>query len=155
MVAGAERIAFRYPNGRKDAETLMIDPLTRDIYVVSKWEKGVRVYRVPYPQATTDTMTLEYIATLGFSQAVGGDISPSGLEILIKTYTAVYHWCRAPGQNLQDVFMDDPSRIQYSMEPQGEAICWKANGMGYYTVSEELLGIPAHLYFYPAITHSQ
>jgi hypothetical protein len=31
-----EKITFQYPDGRRDAETLMVDPLTKDIYVVSK-----------------------------------------------------------------------------------------------------------------------
>lgn len=39
----------------------------------------------------------------------------------------------------------------YENEPQGEAVCWDTGSTGYYTVSEELEGIPTRLYFYPRL----
>ena len=36
-------------------------------------------------------------------------------------------------------------------EPQGEAVCWAADGSGYFTLSEERNNRPAHLYFYPRL----
>lgn len=148
-INGVERIAFRYPDGRRDAETLMVDPLTKDIYIISKREANVGVYRAPYPQSTTDPIILEHVATLSLNQVVAGDISPSGFEILITTYTTVYCWRRTSEQNLWEVFTKKPETLPYSEEPQGEAICWKADSMGYYTISEERGGTPAHLYLYP------
>jgi len=137
-LAGAEAIAFRYPDGSRDAETLMVDPLTKDIYLVSKRESSVRVYRAPYPQSTSESITLEQVATLNVTLAVGGDISPAGLEILVKTYTNVYYWCRTPAEELWEALTREPVTVPYTPEPQGEAVCWSADGMGYYTVSEEL-----------------
>ena len=150
-ITDVEKIAFRYPDGNRDAETLMIDPLTKDIYIISKWEANVKLYRAPYPQSTTDPITLDHVATLNLFFVVGGDISVSGFEILIKTYTNVYYWRLTPGQDPWEIFVDEPSILPYDMEPQGEAICWMPDGMGYYTVSEEMGDIPTHLYFYPRI----
>lgn len=147
----AEKIAFKYPDGNRDAETLMVDPITKDIYVVSKKEANVIVYRAPYPQSTTDTMILERVATIELSAIVGGDISPSGFEILLKTYSGIYYWYRSPSKSLWEAFQNKPLIVPYSPEPQGEAVCWKSDSMGYYTLSEELLGIPAHLYYYPRL----
>ncbi len=147
-ISGAETITFRYPDGKRDAETLMVDPLTKDIYVVSKRETRVGVYRTPYPQSTTETITLEHVATLDLSGTVGGDISPSGLEILIKTNSTIYYWRRSPEQKLWQAFDDDPFKVPYIPEPQGEAVCWDPEGLGYYTISE---GSPTHLYFYPRL----
>ncbi|MCH8980718.1 hypothetical protein IH922_01720, partial [candidate division KSB1 bacterium] len=42
-LSGVEAISFQYPDGKRDAETLMVDPLTKDIYIVSKRESNVRV----------------------------------------------------------------------------------------------------------------
>ena len=151
ILNGVEIITFRYPDGNRDAETVMIDPLTRDIYVVSKRESKVRVYRAAYPQSTSSTITLEHVATLNFSLAVGGDISSSGSEILLKTYTNIYYWCRSPGQDLWQTFAEPPIVVPYLPEPQGEAVCWQADGTGYYTLSEELADIPGRLYFYPRL----
>lgn len=153
-ITGAETITFQYPDGNRDAETLMVDPLTGDLYVVSKRENQVRVYLAPYPQSTTETIIPEQVATLNLTPAVGGDISPSGLEILIKTYTAMYYWCRTPEQTLKQAFENDPIEVSYVPEPQGEAVAWAPDQMGYYTISEEFAGIPAHLFFYPRVITS-
>ncbi len=150
-LSGVEAIAFQYPDGKRDAETLMVDPLTKDIYIVSKRESNVRVYRAPYPQSTTRTITLEYVVTLNLNNVVGGDISPSGNEVVIKTYSAIYYWRKLPDEKCWTIFEKDPVNVPYIPEPQGEAVCWRADGLGYYTVSEELGGIPSHLYFYPRL----
>ena len=41
----------------------MLDPLTKDLYIVSK-EGPSKVYRAAYPQSTTGKTTLEYVAKL-------------------------------------------------------------------------------------------
>ncbi len=148
---GVEAISFRYPDGKRDAETLMVDPLTKDIYVVSKRESNVRVYRAPYPQSTTQIITLEYVAALNLNNVVSGDISPSGDEVVIKTYSAIYYWRKSLDEKCWKMFKKDPMSVPYIPEPQGEAVCWRADGQGYYTISEEPGGIPSHLYFYPRI----
>jgi len=153
-ITGAETITFQYPDGNRDAETLMIDPLTKDIYIISKRENQVRVYLAAYPQSTTQTIILEQVATLNLTLTVGGDISPSGLEILIKTYNTMHYWCRTPEQTLSQAFENEPVTVLYVPEPQGEAVAWASDQMGYYTISEEQGGIPAHLYFYPRLTTS-
>ena len=147
----ADRITFRFPDGRRDAETLMVDPLTKDIYIVSKRENNVRVYRAPYPQLTDETITLEHVATLDITSATGGDISPSGLEILIRTYYQIFYWRCKPDQKLWEAFDNDYITVPCVAEPQGEAVSWKSDGLGYYTTSEEPMRAPAHLYFYPRL----
>jgi CubicO group peptidase (beta-lactamase class C family) len=161
-VTGAVGIKFRYPDGSRDAEALLVDPLTGDIYVVSKRETQVRVYRAPFPQSTSDTLTLEHVQTLDLNLAgggdplhnrvTGGDIDPSGLEIVIKTYKDIWYWYRSPWQPLRDALAAPPREEQYVPEPMGEAVCWEGfAGGGYYTVSEERDANPAHLYFYPRV----
>lgn len=152
VLSNVETITFQYPDGPRDAETLMVDPLTGDIYVVSKREESVRVYRAPYPQSTTETITLEHVATLqGLTWVTAGDISGDGNSILLKDYQTVFYWRRVKGRPLAEAFTNDTVHLPYILEPQGEAIAWSADGSGYYTVSEEPQGIPAHLYFYPRL----
>lgn len=157
-LSNIETISFRYPDGKRDAETLLVDPATKDLYVISKREPQVRVYRAPYPQSITAPMTLEQVATLVLNEhaaqdgwLVGGDISPSGAEILLKSYSDVYYWTRAPGQTVHQALAARPIALPYLPEPQGEALGWKADGTGYYTVSEERDEVPARLYFYPRL----
>jgi len=150
-----DTIIYQYPDGNRDAETLMLDPLTKDIYVVSKREADyIRVYRAPYPQPLNQLFTLELVNSLQLTQLVGGDISVDGTEILLKNYEEIYYWERDPGEDLWEAFNEDPVILPYLQETQGEAICWAEDSMGYFTLSEEALGIETHLYYYPRIDAS-
>jgi hypothetical protein len=143
-------ITFKYPDGPRDAETLLLDPLTKDLYVVSKREKNVNVYLLNYPQSLKNTSTIKYMLTLPFTMVVGGDISYNGEEILLKTYDSVYYWKRNAGQSVVESLENKYYTLPYIREPQGEGISWSYNADGYYTISEEgEFHIPAHLYFYP------
>lgn len=146
-----EVIRFQFPDGKRDAETLMLDPWTKDIYIVSKREEQVKVYVAPYPQSTEKTVTLEEVATLHFSKAVAGDISQDGQEILIKNYGNIYYWKRTKGASIKETLQKPPVRLPYIAEPQGEAIAWKPDASGYFTLSEIRHGSSQNLYFYPRL----
>lgn len=146
-----DTIHFRYPdNGSYDAETLLVDPSTRDIYVITKAQLNVRVYRLPYPQNTTGINVPEFMGTIKYFLMVGGDISPDGNEILLKTYNAIYYWKRKTGETLYQVLSRNHDlNAPYILEPQGESVCWDTEVRGYYTLSERGTGtaIPP-LYYY-------
>lgn len=145
-------IKFKYPDGQRDAETIMVDPLTNDIYVVSKREANVKVYLAAFPQSTIDTLILEDMGTLPFTNIVSGDISSKGDEILLKNYESVFYWHRNSQQTIAEALtLNQYYLLPYTREPQGEAVSWSYNSDGYYTVSEEPLDFPAHLYFYPRL----
>lgn len=146
------KITFTYP-GRisLNAETLLLDPLTKDIYIVSKDAFNVSVYRLPYPQSTTSTMEAENLGTIPYWLIVGGDISKDGKEILLKTYASVLYWKRKPNESIYQALL----RVRdvgapYIQENQGEAICWDKNTKGYFTISENLDSRQVQkLYYYP------
>jgi hypothetical protein len=169
-----DRIEFRLPDGPQDTELLMIDPGTRDLYTVSKRKKKVNLYRLPYPQSTTAPLTAqialgdrdfskvdgETISQQGeetlingynsqyYYQIVAGDISPDGREVLIKTYSAVYYWKKSGQESLIELLGEDPVRLPYEAEPQGEAIGFDAAGKGYFTISEKRGKALPHIIFY-------
>ena len=150
-LSGVKAIRFRYPDGRRDAETLMVDPQSGDFIIVSKREQRVGIYAARAPQSTEEIIVLERVGTLALHNVVGGDISPSGREILIKTYNGVYYWQRLAGLPVWDAMVAQPVALPYFPEPQGEAIAWAPDEMGYFTLSEERGEIPAFLYFYPRL----
>lgn len=150
-LTGVETITFQFPDGNHDAETLMVDPVSKDGYIISKREGNARVYRFPYPQSNTGIVVPEYVTSLEINHVVGGDISFSGQEVILKTYFPVFYYDCKPEQRLREVFANKPVILPYILEPQGEAICWEAHANGYFTTSEEFLNIPAHLYFYPRL----
>ncbi len=138
----ALRRSFAYPDGPRDAETLLFDPFTNDLYIVSKRDLRNRVYRVPKERVRDEKHdlkvadTLVFVIDLPFFSSTGGDISSDGREILIKTYTHVYRWLREPNETLVSALARKPDIVNYVPEPQGEAICFNASGAGFYTVSE-------------------
>ena len=147
-----EEIRLKLPDKPRDSEALMVDPLNKDIYIVTKRERKVAVYRSEYPQSTGEKINeFQSVARLNLTDVVAADISPSGLEVLIKTYSGVYYWRRDPDLSFAEMFKTRPVALPYILEPQGEAICWSADGNGYFTLSEELARVPAHLYFYPKV----
>jgi hypothetical protein len=158
-------ISVQYPDGNHDAETLMHDPLTDDLYIVTKRIESSaigsdKIYRAECPQSTTSTIVMEEVGELDYPPALdpfsgmyygatGGEISPLGDEILIKTYTHVYHWKRHQNQTLVETFQNNYNSVTYAVEPQGEAICWEPFCNGYFTISEEpAASYQSHLYFY-------
>lgn len=146
-----DTIHFRYPNNESyDAETLMVDPSSRDIYVVTKNQLNVRVYRLPYPQNTTSVNVAEFMGAIKYFLIVSGDVSPDGSEVLLKAYNAIYYWKRKPGENLYQVLSRTHDlSAPYTVEPQGESVCWATDARGYYTLSERGTGgqVPP-LYYY-------
>jgi hypothetical protein len=150
-LSGSDRLRFTYPDGPRDAESLFVDPLTRDIYILTKRESTKHLYRAPYPQSTTATTTLElvttYASTIWFTAA---DISPDGDEIIIRGVptTTGRLFIRPPGSTISDALNSTPITIPLRAEPQGEAIAFDSNGWGYYTVSE---GVNQPIYYFDRI----
>lgn len=136
VLEGAQAIKLKYPDAAHNAETLLVDPLTKDIYIATK-ESSTRVYRAAYPQSTDDVTTMEFAAELGFGMAVGGDISPAGDLVVIRGYFAATLWVRDGRASLRKVFDGDRCNVPLVLELQGEAIAFDDKGQGYYTVSEK------------------
>ena len=143
-----ERITFRYPDGNKDAECMMIDPVTNDLIIITKREDNVHIYLAPYPQSTKETITLKKIGTLPFKGIVAGDISADGKEILMKTYKQVYYWKKEGNESIVELLQKSFQNLPYHAENQGEAIAWKTDGRGYFTLSESVRKAPVDLLFY-------
>ena len=130
-------IKYEYPDGARDAETLMIDPESKDLIIITKREVNVHVYQLPYPQRTDgENATIYFRGRLPFRTIVGGDISPDGNEIVIKDYGAVYHWNNAGSNIVETIFNVAPNQVEYIPEVQGESIGWTWKGDGYFTITE-------------------
>ncbi len=132
----SEAISLIYPDGARDAETLLVDPATRDLYVISKRELFSRVYRAAYPQSTSQTTRLELVCLLPWGFATGGDVSADGTRVVVRSMGWASLWNRDPGQPLWRAFKGKAWTLPLAAEPQGEAIAFDAAGKGYYTVSE-------------------
>jgi hypothetical protein len=177
-IGPADVLRFTYPDGPRDAETLLVDPLTRDLYVISKRDLVPRVYRAAYPQARPGPTRLEQVAVLPLGTfPTGGDVSPDGRRVIVRGMFHAVFWDRPggggapvgslpaagkskespPGAAVPQVedpvplwraFSGLPQAIPVAPEPQGEAICFDCRGKGYFTISEGKH--PSLYYFGPA-----
>lgn len=132
-----QKIVYKYEDGPRDAETLMVDPITGDIIIVTKRENNVHLYQIPYPYNLTDTLVLKKVVSLPYYQIAGGDISSDGSEILLKTYQNVMYWKRKKDVSVSETLSAVPYGTTYIQEPQGEAVCWAIDGLSFYTLSEQ------------------
>ena len=161
-IGPADTLRLVYPDKPHDAETLLVDPLTRDIYIISKRELAPRVYRAAYPQSTTQQIRLEQVAILPLGTfPTGGDVSPDGRRVIVRGMFHAAIWERPVGKGsansgsrvgnpvpLWQAFLGQPKAIPVAAEPQGEAICFDSRGAGYFTISEGRH--PSLYYFAPA-----
>ncbi|MCO5252308.1 MAG: hypothetical protein M9949_12950 [Candidatus Kapabacteria bacterium] len=128
-------IFFTYPDGAKDAESLIVDPISMDLFIISKRDGFSRVFTSNYPYSD-EINELVHVATLPFNTATAADISSDGKEILVRTYIKVYYWQRNGTEHLKYTFQRNPLCLPLIPEPQGEAICFDFRNSGYYTTSE-------------------
>lgn len=142
-----ERILIELPDGPRDSEAIMVDPLSKNFYIISKRESAVRLYELKFP-FESDTIHAVKLGKLPFTDIVAANISPDGSEVLIKNYSDIYYWKRQPNESIPEVLQRKPIKIYYEREPQGEAIAWKLDGSGFYTLSESKIIVGGNLYFY-------
>ncbi|CCH52047.1 putative lipoprotein [Fibrisoma limi BUZ 3] len=148
-IAQVERINFKYPDGPRDAEAMFVDPKTKDIWIISKREPNVRLYKLPYPQNINEVTTAQPFGELPYTFVTGAAISPDGSEIVLRTYTQIVYWKRQDGQSIADAMQKQSARtLPYRQEPQGEAICFGRDGRGYFTISEKAGASSVNLYYY-------
>lgn len=142
-----EVIKYDYPEGPRDAEAMLVDPISKDIIVITKREAYVHVYCLPFEQLNQGKVSAKLLGKLPFRNVVAADISSDGYHVLVKTYEAVYHWDRRGNEHLKYTFSRCPESLSYVSEVQGESIAWSNEKGGYFTLSEASDSLP-DLYYY-------
>jgi hypothetical protein len=128
-----------YPDSPHDAEAMFVDPVSRDLYIVTKELSGKSVVFRKAGGLVSSEPTLSAIATLdlGVGQLVtGGDIAADGSAVTLRTYGAVFVFSRNQGEDLATAFTRAPCNAPAPTERQGEAIGIDPDGRGFVTISE-------------------
>ena len=146
-----EALKFSYPKGAVNAESLMLDPLTKDLYIMTKQVAQSNLFVAKYPQSTIAPTMLIQLASFPFDLLTSGDISPDGSEILVRTTGQIWYWKKQVNETVLNALLRKPLDAPYFRnEHQGEAICFASDGTGFFTVSEikKFPGDVAALTFY-------
>ncbi|MBI5548076.1 MAG: hypothetical protein HY901_29705 [Deltaproteobacteria bacterium] len=140
-----DRLPFKYPSAAKwNAETLLVHPLTGDLYVLNKVSQGSPSTAFKFPQPLTPgvTATLSQVATLPVPKSTdsfltGGDIHPCGNAMLLRTYNRLYEFHLDPALPFDSIFTtSDFDAVPVAVEQQGETVAYQPAGRGYVTVGE-------------------
>ena len=83
-----------------------------------------------------------------FTGTVSAALSKTGSELIIKTYTTLFYWTRSAGETIESTLAKAATKLSYQLEPQGEAVCFKADNTGFYTLSEKSFAPSVSLNFY-------
>ena len=149
IIKHAETITIQYPDKPHNAEAILLDPLTRDLYIVTKEDNKCNIFVASFPQSTRHKVVLEPVITLPFRLVTGGNISYNGLEIMLRNEDCYWYWKRAMGETIAAALTRSPQQITpVTKEPQGEAICFSTAQPGYFTCSEVNRGHQPVINFY-------
>lgn len=149
-----QSMTLHYPDGARDCETLVALPNSR-LLLVSKNGGVSSIFVTPQLFADGATQQLEPAGQYAFTGrdargmlATGGDLSPDGRRLVIRTYTYAQEW-DVPATGVLDwpAFWKQAPRVtELPPSPQGEAICYDTACSRWWLSSE---GPPAMLFEAP------
>ena len=113
-----QRFRFRYADGPRDAEAMLVDPGTNRIYIVSKQAGGGAFYAAPQQLSTTKVNVLKKVAKAP-AMVTDGSFSPDGSRIVLRDYVFAYVFVR-PDNEL--------ARLTLPVQSQGESITYTRDG---------------------------
>jgi hypothetical protein len=135
-----QEIVMTYPGGPTDAEALMVDPLTGDLFIVSKEDPDARLYRATRAQLDAGgPIQLTFVREMsfsGFRSVAAADISFDGRLVAMRRNGRAWVWTRTPPQTIGDALAVSGTTAPVAAEPNGEAIGFHGTGLGYFTISE-------------------
>lgn len=138
-------LTLTYADGAHDAEALLSDPATGDLFVVTKQWDGTAssVFRLPADVAATATadqvVEMEEVGDVPGADGqmvTAGDVAIDGSVVALRTYAEVLLWSRGEGESVADALAGDPCEAPAPFEIQGEAIALSPDGRGYVTIAE-------------------
>lgn len=139
--APVEVLAFTYPDGAHNAESLIIDTRTGRMAVITKVPDSLgTVYaldglRPDAPVKATALGTLRAPQELD-RMTTGAALHPSGERLLLRTYTRVWEVRGPKAQRLEDLIAGQVAEVPGASQAQAEAIAFTLDGQGYLLGSE-------------------
>jgi hypothetical protein len=138
-------IVLTFPRGARDVEAFFVDPISLDLFLISKQGDGhSQLLMASAAQLAGGGGPLSYLTELRFGQApllgspmpTSAAISRDGSAILVRTYSSVFLFPRAPGESVPSALSRAPQVYPSPDEAQGEAIGFIDHGRAFVTISE-------------------
>ncbi len=135
--AAAASVAFSYEGGPRDAEALLVHPLTGEVLILSKRSGATELFTFPeappaldggeYLLAPAGTLDL---AAFGVEDGLtAGDVSPDGRRIILRSDEALLEYALPEGASLVEALLGGtPVAIEAPEGVQGEAATYTEDG---------------------------
>jgi hypothetical protein len=139
----AEAIRLVYPDGKHDAEALMVHPSTGNLYIMTKVAFGnPTVYEAEAPFTAGTLITLKrvaevHVANLLGGAITGGSVSPDGRRVALCDYFGGYELILpSTSKNFDDVWKQKVTSFNLGKRKQGESITYRLDGNAVLATSE-------------------
>jgi len=139
----AQALRLRYPDGKHDAETLLVHPATGNIYIVTKVVlANPVVYEALAPLQFGKPVTLKRLGEIRVPSLfggviTGGAISPDGRRVALCDYFQGYELILpAKATNFDDIWKERMVGFDLGKRKQGEAITYRLDGKALLATSE-------------------
>lgn len=141
----AEAVRLKFPDGPRDAETLLVHPRTGDIYIINKTNtEDAGVYKLAAPRRFSGTHTLERVGSISRQGMTGkwftgGDISPDGRRVVLCDNASAYELELPAGNSNFDAVWSRPlAPVPLGERKQGEGVAYSHDGSSLFATSERL-----------------
>jgi len=141
-----------YPDGKKNAESLLVHPQTRRLYILTKSDDGrCALYAFPQTLQPKVSMVLEKVADLTFPKLIragkrphdncmttSASFAPDGSRMVVSTYSSLYEWLLPKEKTLAEALKEAPVRIEPELLRQMEGVCYDSDSRTLWITSEHL-----------------
>lgn len=136
-VLDAVYLTFSYPDAGHDAQTLLADPISGDLCIITKEEGQGIIFRAARERSLFgNNPILERAGTIPMDGITGGAVSRDGQRIALRNRESVRMWRRALGESIpQALVRSAPLYRMDSQEPAG-ALTFAIDGSGYFQLNQ-------------------
>jgi len=139
----AEAIRLKYPDGKHDAEALLVHPTTGNIYIVNKVPiANPVVYEATAPFTAGRVTTMKrlgeiHVPSIFGGVVTGGSISPDGRRVALCDYFQGYEIVLpASSRDFDDIWRQRMTGFDLGKRKQGESITYRLDGKAFLATSE-------------------
>jgi hypothetical protein len=144
----AWKVAFTYPDGARDGESVAVDAAGERILLLSKRDRPPRIHALPlrppagdapveashvadFPQPATSAAGPTRLLAKLYGQPTAWDIGPPAIAVL--TYARLEIYARAAGEPVLAALARPPARFELPQMAQAEALALGPDGTVYVT----------------------
>lgn len=136
-------LRFKYPDSRQNAETLMVHPITGEIYVLSKSKNepsGVYRLKPEFGESVQIASLISKVTVPAVPNGLltGGDISGDGRHVALCDYFYGYEITLPDSaKSFDEIWTQKPIRLDIGKRNVGEAIAYSQDGNSVLSTSED------------------